>query len=57
MFDLAAGALILGQAIGRWANFVNIEAFGSNTNLPWGMTSPVIYDYYLTRRTACRRWA
>ena len=47
MLDLAASGIILGQAIGRWANLVNIEAFGSNTNLPWGMTSPVITNYLL----------
>lgn len=45
MLDLAAGGLILGQAIGRWGNFVNIEAFGKNTNLPWGMTSISIQRY------------
>ncbi|HAN44907.1 MAG TPA: prolipoprotein diacylglyceryl transferase [Ruminococcaceae bacterium] len=45
MFDLAVGGLIIGQAIGRWANFVNIEAFGSNTKMPWGMTSPAIVEY------------
>lgn len=45
MADLAVGGLILGQAIGRWGNFVNIEAFGGNTDLPWGMTSPVITEY------------
>ncbi len=33
--DLVAPALILGQAIGRWGNFFNSEAFGSPTNLPW----------------------
>lgn len=31
--------LPLGQAIGRWANFFNQEAFGNNTTLPWGMIS------------------
>lgn len=31
--------LPLGQAIGRWGNFVNQEAFGTNTTLPWGMIS------------------
>lgn len=45
MLDLAAGGLILGQAIGRWGNFVNVEAFGGNTTLPWGMTSPGIVSY------------
>ncbi len=51
MLDLAAGGLIIGQAIGRWGNFTNIEAFGSNTTLPWGMTSPSI-QYYLTQNLA-----
>ncbi len=29
----------LGQAVGRWGNFFNQEAFGTNTSLPWGMYS------------------
>lgn len=29
----------LGQAIGRIGNFINQEAFGTNTDLPWGMIS------------------
>lgn len=45
MADLAVGGLLLGQAIGRWGNFVNIEAFGGNTTMPWGMTSPTIVNY------------
>lgn len=43
--DLAAQGFLIGQAIGRWGNFVNIEAFGSNTTLPWGMTSSKITAY------------
>ncbi len=39
LFDLAAPYLVLAQSIGRWGNFVNQEAFGTNTTLPWGMTS------------------
>jgi len=35
--DIAAVALPLGQAIGRWANFINQELYGSVTNLPWGI--------------------
>ena len=31
--------LPLGHAIGRWGNFFNQEAFGTNTDLPWGMIS------------------
>jgi phosphatidylglycerol:prolipoprotein diacylglycerol transferase len=30
---------LIGQGIGRWGNFFNHECFGSNTTLPWGMTS------------------
>lgn len=33
--DIASVALILGQAIGRWANYVNQESYGKPTNLPW----------------------
>lgn len=38
-FDLVAMGFLIGQSIGRWGNFVNQEAFGSNTTLPWGMYS------------------
>src|SRR5262249_50263764 len=33
--DIAAPSLALGQAIGRWGNFFNEEAFGTPTTLPW----------------------
>lgn len=36
--DIAALGFILAQAIGRWGNFVNCEAFGTVTSLPWGMS-------------------
>lgn len=42
MFDLASLGFLIGQAIGRWGNFFNQEAFGSNTALPWGMTGDLI---------------
>lgn len=35
--DLLIPSMILGQAIGRWGNYMNQEAFGSPTNLPWGI--------------------
>jgi phosphatidylglycerol:prolipoprotein diacylglycerol transferase len=35
--DIAAPSLALGQAIGRWGNFVNQELYGGTTNLPWGI--------------------
>jgi phosphatidylglycerol:prolipoprotein diacylglycerol transferase len=33
--DIMTPSLVLGQAIGRWGNFFNEEAFGRPTNLPW----------------------
>lgn len=39
MFDLAAIGFLIGQAVGRWGNFINQEAFGTETDLPWGMLS------------------
>ena len=38
--DLVAPSVILGQAIGRWGNFFNSEAFGRPTNLPWKLYIP-----------------
>lgn len=46
MFDLAAPGFLIGQAIGRWGNFFNQEAFGGNTTLPWGMTGSIIGSPY-----------
>lgn len=39
LLDFLAVYVPLGQAIGRWGNFFNQEAFGINTKLPWGMYS------------------
>ena len=39
LLDCAGMSLLIGQGIGRWGNFANQEAFGSNTNMPWGMIS------------------
>jgi phosphatidylglycerol:prolipoprotein diacylglycerol transferase len=33
--DIAAPTIPLGQAIGRWGNFINQELYGAPTNLPW----------------------
>ena len=49
--DAAFPGVMLGQAIGRWGNFFNMEAFGTNTTLPWGMTSDTI-SAYLSRHQA-----
>lgn len=45
LLDLAGMGFLIGQGFGRWGNFFNHEAFGSNTNLPWGMTSLRIQNY------------
>ena len=39
VLDLLSLGVVIGQAIGRWGNFVNQEAFGEYTDLPWGMMS------------------
>ena len=35
--DLSAVGLALGQAIGRWGNFINQELYGRPTDLPWAI--------------------
>jgi phosphatidylglycerol:prolipoprotein diacylglycerol transferase len=35
--DIAAPGLALGQAIGRWGNFINQELYGPPTDLPWAI--------------------
>lgn len=35
--DVIVYGVILGQLIGRWGNFVNVEAYGGPTDLPWRM--------------------
>lgn len=52
--DLVVPSLVLGQAIGRWGNFFNSEAFGRPTDLPWKLYIPptrrppeyLNYDYF-----------
>ena len=45
LMDLCVPFLILAQGIGRWGNFVNQEAFGSQTTLPWRMNGDVPNAY------------
>lgn len=42
LLDLVGMGFLIGQSFGRWGNFFNHECYGSNTTLPWGMTSPRI---------------
>lgn len=52
MLDVAAPCFLIGQCVGRWGNFFNQEAFGANTDQPWGMlswrTAAYISDHYDT---------
>ena len=41
LLDVLVPAVALGQAIGRWGNFFNSEAFGLPTDLPWKLTIPI----------------
>ena len=43
--DLGVHGLFIGQLIGRWGNFMNVEAFGSTTTLRWRMCGPSIAAY------------
>lgn len=40
--DLGVHGLFLGQLIGRWGNFMNVEAYGGPTALPWRMCAESI---------------
>ena len=50
--DAFAPALLIGQFIGRWGNFVNGEAFGSETAVAWrmglGFTENIEHFYHPT---------
>ncbi len=48
LLDLCGMSFLLGQGIGRWGNFANQEAFGTNTDLPWGMFSEKTQAYLQT---------
>ena len=37
LFDMLGATVLIGQIIGRWGNFVNMEAHGGETTLPWRM--------------------
>lgn len=38
--DFGAPGMAIGQAIGRWGNYVNQELYGPPTTLPWGLRIP-----------------
>ncbi len=51
VMDFAVPFIALSQGLGRWGNFVNQEAFGVNTTLPWGMTGDHITSTLLSRQS------
>lgn len=48
LFDLMAFSFLIGQTIGRWGNFVNAEAHGGITDVPWGMTIDELGPFHPT---------
>ena len=44
-YDIVSIGFLIGQCIGRWGNFMNHEAFGSNTDSVFGMTSGRIQEW------------
>ena len=50
-FDSIAPGVMIAQSLGRWGNFFNGEAFGSETTLPWrmGLISDNTNDIFGTR--------
>lgn len=50
VFDVCAPGLFIGQAIGRFGNFINAEVYGRETSLPWGMSingAPAVHPLFL----------
>ncbi len=47
LIDVLVPSVVLGQAIGRWGNFFNNEAFGIPTNLPWKLFIPYEFRPYI----------
>ena len=52
LLDLGGMSFLIGQGIGRWGNFMNQEAFGGNTDLPWGMISTKTTNYLLAQQAS-----
>jgi len=41
--DYATPGMAIGQAIGRWGNYINRELYGPPPTLPWGLRIPALY--------------
>ena len=48
LLDILAPAVMIGQILGRWGNFMNAEAYGAPTDLPWRMGIHTVFtDTYV----------
>lgn len=52
LLDMCSMSFLIGQGIGRWGNFTNQEAFGTNTKMPWGMMSNKTSAYLMQNYAA-----
>jgi len=48
LLDAAGFGLFIGQAVGRWGNFINREIYGLETDVPWkmGLTTGEVTRFY-----------
>ena len=51
LLDMVGMSLLIGQGIGRWGNYANQEAFGSNTNGNFGMMSSKVTEYIIKHQS------
>ncbi len=51
LLDLAGMSFLIGQGIGRWGNFTNQEAFGTNTDGFLGMSSVKVSNYIVAHES------
>lgn len=51
LLDMCGMCFLIGQGIGRWGNYTNQEAFGTNTTMPWGMYSSKVADYIASNQS------
>jgi len=49
LLDLGCYGVIIGQIVGRWGNFVNVEAYGGVTGAPWRMSAERIANRLLSK--------
>lgn len=52
LLDIVGVGFLIGQGVGRWGNFVNQEAFGSNTDSLFCMTGGRIQEWIYNNYTA-----